>query len=58
MSTKEKNLPYNDVPRKLSKQEIMDAFQDDFDIQKIEDTIFRGAMELEPKALFVILKKK
>ena len=58
MSVEEKNLPDDDMPCKLSKQEIMNVFHDDFDIQKIGDTIFRGALELEPKALFAVLKKK
>ena len=58
MSENEKNLPDNDMPHKLSKQEIMDSFNDGFDIQRIDDSVFRGTLELEPKALFAILKKK
>ena len=40
MSVEEKNLPDNDMPHKLSKQEITDSFNADFDIQKIEDSEF------------------
>ncbi len=58
MSVEEKNLPDNDMPHKLSKQEIMDSFNADFDIQKINDSEFRGALEFYPKALFIVLKKK
>ena len=58
MSVNEKNLPDNDMPHKLSKQEIMDSFNADFDIQRIDDSVFRGTLELEPKALFAVLKKK
>ena len=58
MSANEKNLPDDDMPRKLSKQEIMNSFNDDFDIQKIDDTVFQGSLEFYPKALFAVLKKK
>ena len=58
MSVEEKNLSDNEMPHKLSKQEIMDSFNADFDIQKIEDSEFRGSLEFFPKALFAVLKKK
>ena len=58
MSVEEKNLPDNEMPHKISKQEIMDSFNADFDIQRIDDSEFRGALEFYPKALFVVLKKK
>ena len=58
MSIEEKNLSNNDMPHKLSKQEIMDSFNVDFDIQRIDDSEFRGALEFYPKALFAVLKKK
>lgn len=58
MSIEEKNLSDNDIPHKLSKQEITDHFNDYFDIQKIENSVFRGTLESEPKALFTVLKKK
>ncbi len=58
MSIDEKNLPDDDMPHKLSKQEITDAFDDDFDIQRIDDTVFNEALGIKPKALFTVLKKK
>jgi len=58
MSTKEEKLPENGMPHKLSRLEITDSFNADFDILRIEDTVFRGTLEFEPKALFAVLKKK
>ena len=58
MSTEEKNLLDNNMPHKLSKQEIIDSFNIDFDIQKITDSVFRGTLEFYPKAWFAVLKKK
>ena len=58
MSVEEKNIPDNDMPHKLSNQEIIDSFNADFDILKIKDSEFCGALEFYPKALFAVLKKK
>ena len=58
MSIEEKNLPDNDMPHKLSKQEIMDSFDVYFDIVKIIASEFRGSMDFYPKSWFVVLKKK
>ncbi|WP_428324711.1 class I SAM-dependent methyltransferase [Nitrosopumilus sp.] len=58
MSVNEKNLPDNDMPHKISQQDIVDSFGDNFDIKKFEDSVFRGTLEFEPKALFTVLKKK
>ena len=58
MSAEEEKLSDNGMPHKLSRQEITDSFRADFDIQRIEDTVFRGTLEFEPKALFAVLKKK
>ena len=57
MSNDDKNLPDDGMPHKLSKQEIMDSFNDDFDIQRIDDSVFHGTLEFYPKALFAVLKK-
>ena len=46
------------MPHKLSKQEIIDAFSNDFEIESIENSVFHGTLELKLKALFVVLKKK
>ena len=58
MSINEKNLPDNDLPHKVSLQEVIDSFGDNFHIEKFQDSVFRGTLEFEPKALFVVLKKK
>lgn len=58
MSVEERNLPDNDMPHKLSKQEIKGNFSANFDVQKIDDTVFRGTLEVNPKSLFAVLKKK
>ncbi len=58
MSIEEKNLADNDMPHKLSKQEITDSFGVDFNIEKINDAVFSGNLEMNPKALFAVLKKK
>lgn len=58
MSVEEENLPDDGMPHKLSKQEIKDFFNADFDIQKICDSEFRGSLEFYPKSLFAVLKKK
>jgi len=58
MSIHEKNLPDDDMPHKLSRKEITDAFDDDFDIQRIDDdTVFYGPIGTA-KAVFAVLKKK
>ena len=36
----------------------MNCFSDDFDIQRIDDSVFHGTLEFYPKALFAVLKKK
>ena len=58
MSIDETKIPDDGMPHKLSKQEIIDSFNDDFDIQRIDDSIFHGSHELKLKALFAVLKKK
>ena len=58
MSIEEKNISDEDMPHKLSKHEITDSFDADFNIEKINDTVFSGNLEMNPKALFAVLKKK
>ena len=58
MSDAETKLPDNEMPHKLSRKEITDSFGNDFEIQRIDDTVFRGTLEFEPRALFSVLKKK
>jgi len=58
MSINEKILPDDDMPHKLSKQEIIDTFNVDLDIEKIENTVFHGTLATPPKAWFVVLRNK
>jgi ubiquinone/menaquinone biosynthesis C-methylase UbiE len=58
MSVDEKNIPDNDMPHKLSKQELIDVFSNDFDIESMDNSVFHGALDIKLKALFTILKKK
>ena len=58
MSIDEKTIPDDGMPRKLSKQDLREFFEDDFDIQRIDDASFRGTMETELRALFAVLKKR
>lgn len=58
MSVDEKIIPDNAIPHKLSKQEIIDSFSTDFDVESIENSIFHGTLEIKLKALFAVLKKK
>jgi len=57
MSKEEKNLPDDDMPRKFSKQEIIDIFGNDFDIESIKDSVFKGTLDEFPKALFIVMRK-
>ncbi len=58
MSIEEKNLPDNEVPHKFSKQQIIDIFSNDFEIESIKDSVFQGTLDQFPKALFFVMKKK
>ena len=58
MSKHEKNLSEGDgFPHRFSKQDIVDLFKADFEIQKCQDSFFRGPGKLKFKALFTVLKK-
>ncbi len=58
MSVDEKNLPDDEMPHKFSKQNIIDIFGNDFEIQSIKDSVFQGTLDQFPKALFFVMKKK
>ena len=46
-------------PNRLSKQEVLDAFSDDFDFEKIEPSGFESVnFDSDLKAWFAVLKKK
>lgn len=58
MSDKEKDLPEDKGPHKLSQSELKQVFSNDFEVQSIKDTVYHGTLDPLPKALFAILKKK
>ncbi|CAD6368474.1 SAM-dependent methyltransferase [metagenome] len=57
MSKDEKNLPDDKGPHKFVKNEIIQYFQNDFDIKKSKDTAYYGTLKPLPKALFFVMKK-
>ena len=57
MSIDEKNLPDDEMPHKFSKQNIIDIFSNDFEIQSVKDSVFKGTLDQFPKALFIVMKK-
>lgn len=57
MSKDEKNLPNDKGPHKFVKNEIIQYFQNDFDIKKSKDTVYYGTLKPLPKALFFVMKK-
>ena len=59
MSIEQEEFPDGKGPNRLSKQEIIDTFRNDFDIEKIKTTVFEAInFDSNPKAWFVVLKKK
>ncbi len=58
MSIEEKELPDGPGPHLLSKQEILDVFSSDFDIQSIKPSVFHGTLDHPPKCWFVVMTKK
>ena len=57
MSKEEENLLNDKGPHKFNKEEILDYFENDFDIKKIKNTVYYGTLEPLPKALFFVMKK-
>jgi len=59
MSIEQEEFPNGKEPNRLSKQEIIDNFRNDFDIEEIKATVFQAInLDSNPKAWFVVLKKK
>ena len=59
MSIEEEEFSGDNAPYRLSKQEIIDAFENDFDIEKIKPSIFEASnLDYSPKAWFAVMKKK
>ena len=57
MSKNEKNIPDDKGPHKFNKEEIINYFENDFDIKKSKDTVYYGTLKPLPKALFFVMKK-
>ena len=57
MSKNEKNIPEDKGPHKFYKEEIINYFENDFDIKKNKDTVYYGTLNPLPKALFFVMKK-
>lgn len=57
MSKDEKNLSDDKGPHKFFKNEIIQYFQNDFDIKRSKDTVYYGTLKPLPKALFFVMKK-
>ena len=59
MSIEQEEFPDGNGPNRLTKQEIQDTFEHNFDIEKIKPSVFEAInFDSNPKAWFVILKKK
>ena len=58
MSIEQEEFPEGSGPHRLTKQEIIDSFSNDFNIEKIFPTAFEAInFDDNPKAWFVVLKK-
>ncbi|MCV0430662.1 class I SAM-dependent methyltransferase [Nitrosopumilus sp.] len=58
MSKEEKTLPGEEGPYKFSEQDVLDAFEKDFQILSIKPTVYYGTMNPPPKAIFATIKQK
>jgi len=58
MSIDEKGLPDNEGPYRFSKQEILDTFENDFEVKEIKSTVYYGTLDPLPKALFAVITQK
>jgi len=58
MSIEEKGLPDNEGPYRFSKQEILDTFENDFEVKEIKSTVYYGTLDPLPKALFAVITQK
>ena len=59
MSIEEPEFTGPDAPYRFSKQQIIDIFSDDFDIEKIRPSIFEASnLDYNPRAWFAVLQKK
>jgi len=59
MSMEEEEFSGDNAPHRLSKQQIIDIFGNDFDIEKIRPSIFEASnLDYNPRAWFAVMQKK
>lgn len=58
MSKEEKGLPDEEGPYKFSEQDVLDAFEKDFQVLEIQPTVYYGTMKPLPKVIFAKIKQK
>ncbi|NIP61531.1 MAG: methyltransferase domain-containing protein [Nitrosopumilaceae archaeon] len=59
MSIEEEEFSGDNAPHRLSKQQIIDIFGNDFDIEKIKPSIFEASnLDYNPRAWFAVMQKK
>jgi len=50
--------PGTEGPHRFTEEQIREVFSEDFEIEKIESTVYQGQLDPFPKALFSVMKKK
>ncbi|RDJ32251.1 MAG: class I SAM-dependent methyltransferase [Crenarchaeota archaeon] len=58
MSKDEKDLPQDEGPYRFSKNDIINAFENGFEINSIKPTVYYGTLDPLPKALFAVMTKR
>ena len=58
MSVEEKNLEDGKGPFLYSKEQIKEIFENNFEIESIQDSVYYGTIKPLPKSLFVVMKNK
>lgn len=59
MSIDEEEFSGDNAPHRLSKQQIIEIFSNDFDIEKIRPSIFEASnLDYSPRAWFAVMRKK
>ena len=58
MSKEDTTLSEGRGPNKFSEQEVLDAFENSFDVNSIRPTVYYCRMNPLPKAIFAVIKQK
>ena len=58
MSKEEKDLPGEEDPYRFSKNDIISAFENGFEINSIKPTVYYGTLDPLPKSLFAVMTKR